>query len=208
MRSPDSFGMKFSNIPTMNLRLEFNDTYRFVFSVQAEQALNGPVHPVRTPMFIWGGMPEDLFTLLLQRAVLGVEAYLPGALMHAAAQLGVASKELFAKLHDPFSFGARSAATNIFHRMPAAVHEELSLKHLDQVLYEATVRFYREVRNPLFHGGQLESHTSIASIRGAFEHLASLYEWIDHWHNPELLLPGFGRVAGIRKSRAAPPAGE
>ena len=197
MRNDDLFGLQFSNIPTMNLRFEFNQTYAFVFSQSAEQALQSPIQPVKAPMFIWCGMPDDLFTLMLQRAVLGVEAYLPSALKFAAAQLGNQSTELFEKLNNPFSLGAASSVTNIYHRMPAAVHPELSLKHLDEELYEHTQKFYKYIRNPLFHGSQLHN-TDIIALRRSFDHVAKLYEWIDYWHNPELKMKGFGQVAGIR----------
>ena len=199
MNTPGDFGLKFSNIPTMNLRFEFNDAYAFVFSEEGEIALKPPIQPIRTKMFIWGGMPEDMFTLLLQRSILGVEAYLPAALKFAAAQLGKVSTELFAKLDDPFSLGAKQAATNIYHRMPSTVLDELSLKHLDQPLYEATIGFYRTVRNPLFHGCQLQHDPDVSALRAAFDHIARLYEWIDYWHKPELVMQGFSRVAGIRE---------
>ncbi len=198
MRTGDLFGLKFSNIPTINLRMEFNSTYTYVFSEAAAAALKPPIQAVETPMLIWLGMPDDLMTLLLQRAILGVEAYLPAALKYASAQLGVISKELFAKLDDPFSLGGRTAVSNIYHRMPSAVHTELSLQYLDQELFEKTIRFYKLVRNPLFHGQQLHD-TGIEALRLAFEHIARLYEWIDYWHNPELHIQGGGMFAGVRK---------
>lgn len=203
MRADDLFGLKFSNIPTINLRMEFNRTYAFVFSEQAGAALMPPIQTVQVPMMVWLGMPDDLMTLLLQRAILGVEAHLPAALKYATAQLGTASKELFAKLDDPFSLGGRTAVSNIYHRMPAAVHPELSLQHFDQKLFEKNIAFYKAVRNPLFHGQQL-LRTEIDALRKAFDHIALLYEWIDHWHNPELHIKGGRTFAGVR--RRHPPA--
>ena len=133
-------------------------------------------------MFVWFGIPDDLMTLLLQRAILGVESYLPAALMYASAQLGVASKEVFAKLHDPFGLGGRTLVSNLYHRMPAVVHAELSLQYLDQELYDKNLIFYKSIRNPLFHGKQLHD-TNIDALRNAFDHIARIYEWIDYWHN-------------------------
>ena len=192
----ETFGLKFSNIPMINLRMEFNKTYGFLHSREAEECLKPPIRPIKLSLLIWGGLPEDLMTLLLQRAILGIEAYLPGALMEASAILGKMSRELFAKLRNPFSFGSKSAVANIYHRMPSAVHPELSLRHLDQQLYERNVIFYRAVRNPVFHGQQLD-HPEISSIREVFLHLACLYEWIDHWYNPEKLWPGGTAFAGV-----------
>ena len=94
-------------------------------------------------------------TLSLQRAILGIEAYLPGALIDTSSILGTLSKELYAKLRKPFSFGSKSAVANIYHHSPSAVHPELSLRHLDQKLYDRNVAFYGMVRNPIFHGEQM-----------------------------------------------------
>jgi hypothetical protein len=120
----------------------------------------------------------------MQRSILGVEAYLPGALFHASAVLGVATSELMAKLRAPSSFGSKSYVANVYHRMPAAVHPELSLKHLDQALFEHTVLFYQKVRNPLFHGKQFHK-PKIEELRRAFQHIGELYQWIDYWHDPK-----------------------
>ncbi len=198
------FGLKFSNIPVINLRMEFNYMYAFLHSRDAEACLKPPLKPIRTRLFVWGGMPDDFMTLVLQRAILGIEAYLPFALWYTSAVLGNMSKELVAKLKKPFSFGSKSAVANIYHRMPAAVHPELSLRHLDEALYERNVAFYREVRNPLFHGQQL-TEPSVSSMREAFLHLAHLYEWIDYWYNPEKLVKGGAVFAGVHMRYAKKP---
>jgi hypothetical protein len=197
VKAPVQFALKIENIPLINLRMEFNRTYAFIHSQDAENCLKPPIQPVRAPMFIWGGMPDDLMTLLLQRAILGVEAYLPGALIHTSAILGNLSSTLSAKLQNPFVFGARSAVLNIYHRAPTAVHPELSLRHLDQDLYERNVQFYRLVRNPIFHGKQIHN-ADVLHVRGAFNHIAQLYEWIDYWYNPEKLIKGGAAFAGVR----------
>ncbi|MEZ7910984.1 MAG: hypothetical protein QMB55_04100 [Propionivibrio sp.] len=193
--SAPTFGLTFDNIPLINLRLEFNRTYQFIHSPEAGEILRTPIKQIQTPLFIWNGMSEDCMTLLLQRAILGVEAYLPGALKHTSAVLGNLSKELFEKLDAPFSFGAKSAVANIYHRMPEAVHPELSLRHLEQQLYETTIAFYREVRNPIFHGQQL-CNSDLSKIQYAFLHVARIYEWIDHWFDPENLVPGGKALSG------------
>lgn len=192
--------LRFTNIPIINLRMEFNSTYEYVFSAAAADALKPPIYPVKVSAFVWLGMPGDLMTLLLQRAILGVEAYLPAALKYAAVQLNVVSKELLAKVDNPFSLGGRTLASNIYDRMPAAVHAELSLRYLDQELYDRNLRFYRSVRNPLFHGKQLRD-TEIEALRSAFDHIARVYEWIDYWHDPELQVEGGGKLAGVRNRR-------
>lgn len=193
----DNFGLSFSNIPIINLRMEFNESFQFMFSDQAEQALRLPTRRVDVPLLTWYGMPEDLYTLMLQRAILGIEAYLPGALMTVSAQMGKVSSELFAQINNPFRLRGKSGVEKIYHRMPALVHPELSLLRMDAALYDRTQAFYSQVRNPLFHGEQF-SDLKIEGIRNAFDHVARLYEWIDGWHDPEWIVKGFRFVAGVR----------
>jgi hypothetical protein len=73
LKVPDLFALKFGNIPLINLRIEFNGTYLFIRSPDAETCLKSPIVPVRAPMLIRDGMPDNLVTLLLQRAIFGVE---------------------------------------------------------------------------------------------------------------------------------------
>lgn len=197
MQRDQLFGLTFDNIPLINLRWDFNQTYSFVFHPDFAQIFESPIRPVELPLMLWRGMPDDLVTVLLQRAVLGVEAYLPGALFHTAGKLGKVSGELFAKLRNPFAFGSKSAVVNIYHRMPAELHCELSLLHLDEELFEKTKLFYQHIRNPLFHGKRL-SNPEAQSVRAAMDHLARIYEWIDYWLNPEDLVSGGTSFANIR----------
>lgn len=189
MLKQPTFNLTFSNIPSINLRLEFDRTLEFVNSPEAERGLKPPIAPIEAAIMTWHGMPEDLFTLLLQRSVLGLESYLSSALWHASVVLGIFTPELTAKLRNSSAFGARLFAANIYDRMPAAVHPELSLRHQDQSLYQKTVAFYKEVRNPIFHGKQLSS-PKIEAVRDAFAHLSDVFGWIDHWHPPDIVNKG------------------
>lgn len=184
MPKQTTFRLAFSNIPSINLRIEFDRAHEFVNSSAAERGLKFSTEPIETAVMKWNGMPEDLFTLLLQRSVLGLESYLSSALWHTSAVLGIATPSLAAKIRNPSAFGARLFAANIYDRMPASVHPELSLRYQDQSLYEKTVAFYKEVRNPIFHGKQL-SNPDVEALRDAFAHLSNVFGWIDHWHPPE-----------------------
>lgn len=197
MQTDELFGLTFDNIPLLNLRMEFHRAFSLVFSEGFEKVLKQPLQPIQAPPMVWYGMPEDFLTLLLQRAILGIESYLPGALIHTSAILGKISEEHFTRMRNPFSFGARSAVKNLYHLMPAEVHEELSLMHLDQALYQKTGLFYKHIRNPIFHGKQLRE-INIAALRSAFNHLALIYEWIDYWFDPEKLIDGGSALANVR----------
>jgi hypothetical protein len=90
----DLFRLKLANIPLINLRMEFNFSYEYVFDERLEEALEPPVDPIAAPMMIWEGAPEGLLTLLLQRAILGIEAYLPAAVKFATAMRGTYCEEV------------------------------------------------------------------------------------------------------------------
>lgn len=155
-----------------------------------------PAKLIETSLWTWEGIPDEFLNLCLQRSILGVEAYLPGALVFTSAKLGVASNELSEKIHNPSKFASKSMVASIYHHMPAAVHNELSLRHVNQALYERTVAFYREVRNPIFHGKQL-SNINIENLRIAFLHIAQLYKWIDSWCDPSKMFRSEVRLGPI-----------
>lgn len=127
MKVPDLFALKFGNIPLINLRIEFNRTYLFIRSQEAETCLKPPIEPIRAPMFVWGGMPDDLMTLLLQRAILGVEAsYYEKALdlvAHSktfAGQFESLEERSIRSVYDAFSFSNQELAvqTRAIRRVP------------------------------------------------------------------------------------------
>jgi len=179
------FGLTFSNIPLINLREEFQAAHEFVNSSDAEEYLapRNQSGQIETTLLTWVMAAEDFVTFMLQKSILGVEAYLPGALVYKSAELGKASAELSAKLHKPTAFGSKLYAENVYHRMPAAVQNEFSLKHHNQALYEQNMAFYKAVRNPLFHGKQL-SDPKVEALQATFAHIAKLYGWIDSWFDP------------------------
>ena len=185
-----SFPSSFSNIPLINLREEFKATRALLDSPEVESWFTPPWQhgPIQAPQLVWYGNPEDLVGLLLQRSIVGLEAYLPGALEHEAARRNVSSQELTSKLNKPSSMGSKSSVANLFHRLPLLVDTALSLRHHDQALYERTVTFYKKVRNPLFHGKELRD-PKVEEIRFAFDHIGALYRWIDGWHDPKSVFP-------------------
>jgi hypothetical protein len=126
-------------------------------------------------MFIWLGMPGDCLTLLLQRTILEVEAYLPAALFETAAIIGNLSNAVRAKIHKPSLLGSNAASNNLYDLLPVAVRSDLSLKFRGRPLYDRNQLFYSTIRNPLFHGGQIYS-LSLMSLGDVFDNIAMLYE--------------------------------
>lgn len=194
-KDDDIFGLKLINIRIGRTRIEFNYYYKFVSDKYAEEVVKPSFRePIRLPNMLWLGLPEDLFTLLIQRAILGIESYLRTSVMYQTAICGKLTPTLAEKLRNPFSFGGGGTVENFYHKLPAQIDSNLSLKIFNPDLYDRNILFYRNVRNPLFHGRQL-SESNIPAIRATFNHLHKLYEWIDSWHpenlwfqtNPDLI---------------------
>ncbi len=136
-------------------------------------------------------MPETFLTLLLQRAIVGLESYVTAAIYLEAGSRGLLDEDLLSKLRNPFLFGGRGTADNYYNRMPAIIDEQYSLRVVDNTLWEQVRVFYSDIRNPLFHGYQIASITSFpVSVLRAYEFIGRLYKWIDSWHDFEKFMPG------------------
>jgi len=178
----ETFGLTLSNIPHINLRNEFARYYNALkeanFIAQFEEAAS----PIRTPYLIWFGMPDDLITLILQRAILGVESYLRTAVFIEVHERGLFNKENVLLIKNPFGLGGKGTVDNFFRRLPSLIDKKYSLKLFNNELFHRTVIFYKEVRNPIFHGHNL-SHRDIRGLKRLFDYLSEIYVWIDSWHD-------------------------
>jgi hypothetical protein len=179
----ETFGIVLNNIPLINLRNEFTRYYNALNEKDFTDQFKGEIKPVKTPYMMWFGMPDDLITLILQKVISGIESYLPGAVY---SELGIRGrlKENIESIRNPFLLKGRGTVENYFHLLPGLISEEISLKKSDIALYKKTKAFYQEIRNPIFHGCQLEGQ-NIMGAKRVFEYLAEVYCWIDSWHKYE-----------------------
>lgn len=92
------FGLRLQNIPLINLRLEFNHHFKLLSDPTFREEFSSSVVPIQTKYLIWNGMPDAFLTLIAQRAILGVESYLPSAVTHQAAKKGILIKTLRKRL--------------------------------------------------------------------------------------------------------------
>ena len=193
------FGLRFHNIPLINLRSEFN-IYLSLFSRENFRAqFKSPKHrEMVLPNMVWGGSHDTLLTLLLQRALVGIEAYIPGAIMTEAGIRGCLEKCDFEFLRNPYKLKGRGTVENYYHRLPSQLCKDFSLKVYDVTLWEKNIEFYRKVRNPLFHGKEIKSNC-VDGVYESYMHIQDLYNWIDSWHNPNNIMQGFGNISENRK---------
>ena len=89
------------------------------------------------------------------------------------------------KLNNPFSIGKGIGACAAYYdKLPSLISPSLSLRVVDQLLWEKTRELYREVRNPLAHG-MVASDIEPRQYASVVHHVESLYKWIDSWCLPE-----------------------
>lgn len=186
LRKSNFHGVELSNIPHVNLRRQFQ-RYHALFD--DPQFLSGwrswrGGDSIETPFFSWYGFPHEMYTLVIQQSVLGLESYVPGAAYFQAGMSGKLTPELAKLIRDPFAIpGRASTARRYYVMVPALLSENLSLDKARPELWPVVSMLYREIRNPLFHGRQILSDNP-EPIRPVLQLIADVYTWVDSWHNP------------------------
>jgi hypothetical protein len=180
-----AFEPPMSNIPLWNLREEFYYTKKVLCSDEFASALHEHKRPLKTPILDWHGNDTDLLSLLVQRAILGVESYTIGAAWIKLSELGRMTTELNKKVRNPFSIHPKSGtASAYYHHLPSLLHPELSVAVVDPEFWAELKGFYSKVRNPLFHGSNF-ARADIQDAIKSFWFVEELYSWLDQWHKPE-----------------------
>jgi hypothetical protein len=174
------FGLAIANIPIINIQEEFRTHKALLADDEFRKKLLNMRNPVETPYLIWKGLPKDLLTHFLQRAILGVEACVSAAAEWEATARGLFTVDLAQKMEDPFRLGGRGTADALYNRLPTLLDQEYALERCDPRLWSTTKQFYREIRNPLFHGYQLY-HPGAEQVSEAFALLDSIQAWIETW---------------------------
>jgi hypothetical protein len=175
------FGLAIENIPIVNIQEEFASHNALLADDEFRKKLLNMRNPVETPYLIWKGLPKNLLTYFLQRAVLGVEACVSAATAWEATARGLFTDELAQKMEEPSRLrGAKGTADAYYNRLPGLLDQAYALKHCDPCLWATTKQFYRQIRNPLFHGHQLRSPEA-EQVSEAFGMLDSVQEWIETW---------------------------
>jgi hypothetical protein len=144
------------------------------------------VKSVSTPLLDWHGHASDLLSLIVQRSILGLESYVIGSVWLEASRRGGLNSDLNRKIRNPFSINRGvGAAESYYHSLPSLLSPELSLRRHDAKLWGEVKAFYREVRNPLFHGQRLET-TEPKDVLPCMTIVQSTFQWIATWHPPEV----------------------
>jgi len=192
------YDLKLSNIPLINLRMNFHNLFLTICSKKFYDQVNDSSKPIELPLMIWGGMPDALFTLLLQQILTGAESYISGAIFTECGERGILNDEIMKKINNPFLLGGHSTVNNFYNKLPALVDSRLELKKQNIALWNQVVQFYKEIRNPIFHGNEIRSQ-HIEGIYSSFVLIAEVYDWIDSWHSIETALyPGATNLSNVK----------
>lgn len=179
-----TFKIKTTNVPITNLRREFFQHHDLIHSEEFKKAaFNLSVEPVQLqlPPMLWSGLPNDLFTLMIQRAISGLEASIVAAAEYELLKGGPLTDVARTGLDNPFSLG-KGAVKVRYDCVPALIKNDIMLSKMNQALYKKTEEFYKEIRNPIFHGDQLVcSYENYPVLINAYSHMRLLYSWIDKW---------------------------
>lgn len=176
-------GMEITNIPIVNLRKEFEEYLSLFRQETFQQAVfNCTLEPVRFQRFTWHGLPHSLLTLMLQQAIVGLECYVCAAVSYELSKRKILTEESKKAIDNPFSLD-RKAVVALYEKLPALVEPSLKLTQHKQQLFSSVERFYKTVRNPIFHGDQISlSIENYGKVVSSFELIAAVYDWIDSWY--------------------------
>jgi hypothetical protein len=175
------FKMHTINVPIINLRKEFFQHHDLIHSEEFMCAAFNSTVPVQLPSMLWSGLPNDLFTLMTQRAISGLEASIVAAAEYELLKAGRLTPDIQDSLDDPFSLRG-SAVKVLYDKVPELVSKDVMLSNINPELYEKTRSFYKEIRNPIFHGNQLVcTYESYPVLTNVYEHMRLLHSWIDEW---------------------------
>jgi hypothetical protein len=179
--------LQLGNIPLINLRQEFSIWNRWIRSGQlaTQLARKGPPQPIQTPFLIWGAMPADVLTLILQRTILGAESYIPFAVWSELGETGRLTSELNVAIRNPFSIktNRRGTAVRYYNLVPSLLDPKHALEATNPALWDDVHEFYTTVRNKILHGNQIGA-TRAEVLHPIFDMFKALYDWVDVWHDP------------------------
>ncbi len=175
------FGLTVSNVPIINIRQEFTffqeslSDQRFILKLEQMR------EPIETPYFIWHDLPKNLLTYIVQRSILGVEACVNAAAVYQLTARRRFDLKIAEKLNDPGRhLRGYGMADTLYNKVPSQVSPKLQLSVRDYELWKQVQEFYRKIRNPLFHGYQLDC-PPVSGVREAMHMLGCVYGWMDSW---------------------------
>ena len=165
----------------MNLRFQYAHDRRIVFTEGLEQSLHAWKFG-QGDVTVSYADPDSYFTMLVRTTVVGIECTLPNLAIEELLFSNRLTEEVRRAIRHPTGL-ARSTADAYYNKIPYYVNESAPLKSHDGALWNTIQQFYREIRNPLFHGSQL-TDVKAEPLRSLFRMFDDIFKWIDSWTDP------------------------
>jgi hypothetical protein len=175
------FDFTVQNIPTMNLRFQYAHDREMVFGEGLAETLHGWKFGQRDVTVTYAD-PDSYFTTLLRSTIVGIECTLQNFAVEELLFSNRLTEELRQAIRHPSTL-ARSMADAHYNKIPYYVNANAPLKSYDTNLWNKVQQFYREIRNPIFHGSQL-TDVKPEPLRSAFRMFDEIFKWIDSWTDP------------------------
>lgn len=179
----NSFGLSLTNVPIVNLRLDFNllvGMFRNEAFRRQFKGLSRVIDEIRTPQFTWYGRPALILTHLLREAIVGIESAVCTAVLFEAQDRDLPRHQYLSAVSDPLSLGG-STANCVYNKLPEIINPGYPLRLRNEALWLRVRTFYNEVRNSLFHAYEI-SDSDPDPVWQCLEMLREVHEWLNSWH--------------------------
>jgi hypothetical protein len=172
--------LRASRLPLLNQRHEYEHYRRIIRDPKfRSQFTTKGIREFECGKFLWSGLEEGA-TVLLQRIALGLEARIPVAVMLELSCRGKLTREIAGDLEDPFALKGKWTADCYYNRAPALIEPQFALRRADPELWDLVSTFYRDIRNPIFHGSYI-TDLSLEKFDYVFSVFDRVYSWCDTW---------------------------
>ncbi len=172
--------LRVSRLPLINQRLEYNYYRRLIRDDKFRAQFAGDDHrDFECGKFVWAGIQEGA-TVLVQRILLGIEARIPNAVALELSCRNKLTVDILEQLKDPYALGGRSTAECYYNRAPALIEARHALAKANPELWGLIRTFYKQFRNPIFHGSYL-SDLNAEKLDYIFSVFDEVYGWCDGW---------------------------
>jgi hypothetical protein len=176
-------------VPLINLRIEIS-TYLGLFNNDAFLGQFGKRKAndaINTPYESWYGRSELFLTRVLRTCILNIESAVCTSVYFEAALRDILTDQIREAVNNPFSLGGRSTAANVYDRLPGLIDNQYKLSVSNPALWERAKAFYRDVRNPIFHGKELTSSNPLP-VKEQLVLILDLFGWLDSWFDLNKLI--------------------
>ncbi len=186
-------------IPILNLRMEVSN-YMGLFNNEKFCAqfnrLRKRNEPINTIYESWYGRSELLLSQILRTSILDIESAICSCVYFEAGFRDILNTQIKEATKNPFILGGKGTAINYYDRLPSLIDKSFKLSCNNVELWKETKDFYKNIRNPLFHGKELNENKP-KNVKIALEFILRLFDWLDSWFDLNKLIQNVASLSKI-----------